>query len=244
MALRPTVYIVDDDPMVAAMIERIAESLDLPTVRFESAEAFLDASGTATAGCIVCDVCLPGMSGLELQKQLAERELQLPLVLITGYGDIPMCVEAMRAGAFHFLAKPFGLREFQEVLTRAIAFDEKRRDQLERRLVISNRLSQLTEDERQTLDLILLGKQNKEIASELDVSLRTVQFRIASINRKMGVATRTALNNLVVTALAKPYDLCDELLESKSRSIRRFDPGTAPGALRQGNSQPGTLARS
>lgn len=188
-----TVYIVDDDPDVASAISSLVTLRKLRPVVSNSAEQFLDCVDQDAVGCVVADVQMSGMSGLELLCGLQSRGVALPVILVTGHGNIAMCVEAMKRGAFHFLEKPYNPGELLNVITNALSVDRKQKQSaLDHRQVYS-RLATLSPVERMIVDQLLDGKVNKEIAAQLDVSVRTVQFRITSLLRKMGVRSRTEL---------------------------------------------------
>ncbi len=197
---RPRVWIVDDDSAITAMIGRMIETLEFEPRTFHRCEDFLSAYEPSTIGCLLTDVSLPGMTGLELLRHLRQEKLLLPTIMITGHGSIPMCVEAMRIGAFDFLQKPFSPAQLKELVQRAVEADRERRTSTQRNQEVQARLASLTEEERETLRLILEGSMNKNIAAALDVSRRTVQYRISSLLEKMGVRSRSQLISLVTAA--------------------------------------------
>lgn len=197
---RPAVWIVDDDEAITAMITRIIESLGFEPLAFNRCEDFLAGFDHQRPGCLLTDVSLPTMSGMELLRVLNEKKTLPPTILITGHGSIPMCVEAMRMGAFDFLPKPFSPAQLKELAQQAIDLDRERRNSQKQVSDVQTRLAALTSEERATLDMILAGNMNKHIAASLDVSRRTVQYRIASLLEKMGVRTRGQLISLVTAA--------------------------------------------
>ena len=198
----PTVWIVDDDEAITALISRISETISLQPRAFVCCGDFLSAYEPTLEGCLVTDINMPGMSGLELLRQLHDQKVFLSTVLITGYASIPLCVEAMKIGAFDFLQKPFSPAQLKAVIPRAI---ERTRQQRAARLEaedIRTRLATLDDEERRTLQMMREGCMNQEIADTLDVSRRTVQYRVASLLNKIGVKTRGELISRVAAASA------------------------------------------
>jgi FixJ family two-component response regulator len=191
----PTVYIVDDNSAVRDAIRWLVEQVKLPTRTFESATEFLAAYHPAIAGCLVLDMRMPGMSGLDLQEKLLEIGATLPIIIVTGHGDIPVTVRAMKAGAFEFLQKPFS---DQVLLDSIAAAMRKHAVLLERRRRDSESgaaLSTLTSREREVLRLLRGGNSSKLIAAALDISTRTVEGHRANIMAKLGVKTLPQLVN-------------------------------------------------
>jgi two-component system, LuxR family, response regulator DctR len=197
---RPVVWIVDDDEAITALVTRIVESLELTPRAFNRSTDFIAAFDPDTYGCLITDVSMPGVTGLELLQHLVEQRQLPPTILITGHGSIPMCVEAMRLGAFDFLQKPFSPSQLKELIGRAIEADRDRRATTQNITDVEARLANLTEEEQATLRLMLEGSMNKHIAAALDVSRRTVQYRIASLLEKMGVRSRGQLISMVTAA--------------------------------------------
>jgi two-component system response regulator FixJ len=180
----PTVYIVDDDRNVRDSLRLLLEASDLNVATFDSATAFLTGPHVANA-CLVTDACMPGMDGLALQAELARREDQVPVIIMTGRGDVPLAVRAMRAGAIDFLEKPFDVEALiasvrQALEQRSIALGRQSAAQAAR-----DQLAHLTERETQVLELLVLGKPNKIIAFELNISPRTVEIHRARVMDKM-----------------------------------------------------------
>jgi FixJ family two-component response regulator len=190
----PIVYIVDDDEAICSSLRLLLKSCGIPATSHGSAEAFLSAYDPEQPGCLVLDVRMPGMSGLELQDELNRRGAIIPVIFVTGHGDVPMAVEAMRHGATDFLQKPFGDQEFTDRIQRALALDQRNRATLGQKDQIRARLAALTRRELQVLRLVTLGKANKVIAGELGVSQRTVEIHRAHLMEKMGA---TSLAHLV-----------------------------------------------
>jgi FixJ family two-component response regulator len=187
IASRTTVYVVDDDPAIRQSLSELITSIGSTPECFRSAEEFLESYDPSRRGCLVVDVRLPGMSGMELQRQLAEDEASIPVVVITGHADVAMCAEAMKRGAVDFLEKPYRGSQLRESIQRAIQIDEANRSRNASRAQLVQKLEQLAPKEMSVLKGLLQGKQNKEIAAALDISLRTVQLRRSRLLRKMGV---------------------------------------------------------
>lgn len=181
----PTVFIVDDDPAVLRSLTALVKVLFPRVEAFASAAEFLAGYDRSRPGCLVLDVAMPGMSGLELHRKLTEEKVDLPVVFITGHGNVQMAVGAMQSGAVNFLEKPFREQDLWDSIRRAIDLDNQIRRRKMRRSNLEERLSKLTAGERDVLDLILSGKYNKEIAAHLNLSVRTVEDRRARIMKKM-----------------------------------------------------------
>jgi FixJ family two-component response regulator len=183
--LRPLVFVVDDDSSVCAALRRLIHSVGLDVETFASAHDFLRAKRSQAPGCIVLDVRLPDLSGLNLQEKLAEANIDLPIIFITGYGDIPMTVRAMKAGALEFLTKPFKDQELLDAIQRGI---DKHRGQLARRAEMSElqgRYESLTPRERQVFPLVTEGRLNKQIAGGLGASEKTIKIHRGQVMLKM-----------------------------------------------------------
>jgi two-component system, LuxR family, response regulator FixJ len=182
---QPTVFVVDDDEAVRGSLKLLLKSIGLPVMAYPSAPEFLAAYRTEQAGCLILDIRMPGMSGLELQQQLNARGAVIPVVFISGHGDIPMAVEAMQHGAFDFLQKPFRDQDLIDRVQKAMERDAASREQLRQLGRIQERLDSLTAREREVLGLMILGKRNKEMAGGLGVSQRTVEIHRARVMEKM-----------------------------------------------------------
>lgn len=183
--MKPIVIVVDDDSGVRNAMRALLKSVGLESTLFASAAEFLAAYQPAQPGCLLLDIRMPGMSGLELQQQLNLRGAVIPVIFMTGHGDIPMAVEAMQNGAFDFLQKPFRDQDLLDRIQRAIARDAERRASLGEHERIRKHLDSLTPREREVLDLMTQGKQNKSIAQDLGVSPRTVEIHRARVLEKM-----------------------------------------------------------
>jgi FixJ family two-component response regulator len=180
-----TVFVVDDDEAVRGALKLLFRSLNIPTTLFASAPEFLARYSSEQPGCLVVDVRMAGMSGLELQKQLNMRGDTIPVIFITGHGDIAMAVEAMRHGAFDFLTKPFREQALIDRVQRALQKDAETRSQLSHVDHIRERLESLTPREREVMTLVSSGMANKAMAGELGVSQRTVEIHRARVMEKM-----------------------------------------------------------
>jgi FixJ family two-component response regulator len=183
---QPTVFIVDDDELVRHSCEALAKHAGLPSEQFSSGQDFLDAYDPARPGCLILDVRMPDMSGLELQQELNRRGAVIPVIFITGVAEVPEAVEAMQHGAFDFLQKPISPEGLLDRLRRALAFDDTTRATLTERRRVQARFDTLTDREREILSLVLEGLSNKEAAARMRLSARTVEIHRASLLRKIG----------------------------------------------------------
>jgi FixJ family two-component response regulator len=183
--MTPKVLVVDDDAGVRNAMRVLLKSVGLDSASYGSAQEFLAAYDSAQPGCLLLDIRMPGMSGLELQQQLNLRGAVIPVIFMTGHGDIPMAVEAMQHGAFDFLQKPFRDQDLIDRIQKAIAKDAELRKSLGEHERIRRRLESLTPREREVLDLMTQGKQNKAVAQALDVSPRTIEIHRARVMQKM-----------------------------------------------------------
>jgi two-component system, LuxR family, response regulator FixJ len=189
----PTVFVVDDDDAVRSSLRLLLKSVGIAAVAYGSAQEFLAAYEAEQPGCIVLDVRMPGMSGLEMQEHLNLRGAMIPVIFITGHGDIPMAVEAMQQGAFDFLQKPFRDQELLDRIQRALARDRDNRTHLHQKDRIRERFETLTPREREVLDLVTRGMPNKVMAAELGVSQRTVEIHRARVMEKMEASSLAQL---------------------------------------------------
>ena len=186
-APEPIVYVVDDDPDVLKAIGRLLESVGLKVVAFPSPQQFLDRYDRNASGCLVLDLAMPGLSGLELQGMLERQASHLPIIFLTGRGDIAASVQAMKRGASDFLTKPVDDALLIATIRDALARDQMLRPARIERERIAKRLATLTERERQVLERIVAGRLNKQIAAELGTTEKTIKFHRANLMRKMGV---------------------------------------------------------
>ena len=180
-----TVYIVDDDPAIRIAMQALLESVNLKHEIFASADEFLRHEEQHRSGCLVLDIRMPGLGGLELQDELIARGSSLPIIFITGHGDVPMAVEAMQKGAVDFIQKPFRDQELLDRINEALLTDQQQREIRQRQDEVVHRLERLTKREREVFDLVVTGKPNKVIAFDLDVSQRTVEIHRARVMEKM-----------------------------------------------------------
>ena len=186
---RPTAYVVDDDESIRTLWRWLMESNGIAVKTFATAAAFIESYRSGDAGCLVLDLKLPGMSGLELQQYLNRKDIEIPIVFATGYGDVPAAVSALKGGAVDFIQKPFSHREVLSIIGKAFQRDAEIREKHARLSIVASRLATLTEREREVLQRVIEGKPNKIIAGELDISMKTVEFHRAKVMEKMGVTS-------------------------------------------------------
>jgi len=194
-----TVFIVDDDYDVRTALELLMASVGLKTEAFESARHYLEQFDPSQAGCLVLDVRMPGMSGLELQSVLSKKPLYPPIVMVTGHGDVPMAVRAVQAGALNFIEKPFSDQLLLDSVHRALEKDAQQRGEASRLDEINLRLQCLTPRERQVMEHVVAGLRNKVIAIELKVSLSTVEAHRARVMEKMEVKSLSELMRVMLS---------------------------------------------
>ena len=197
-AKRPLVMVVDDDSGVRNAMRILLKSVGMESALYSSAQEFLAAWQPHQPGCLVLDIRMPGMSGLELQQQLNLRGAVLPVIFMTGHGDIPMAVEAMQHGAFDFLQKPFRDQELLDRVQRALTRDTENRARLRHTDRIRERLATLSPREREVLDLVTQGKANKMVAGDLGVSQRTVEIHRAHVMQKMEAGSLAELVRMMM----------------------------------------------
>jgi RNA polymerase sigma factor (sigma-70 family) len=190
------VHVIDDNASVRRALKRLLSSVGIDAVTFSSAQSFLDAGLTDAPSCVVLDVRMPGMSGLELQDRLIATGHEIPIVFITGHGDIAMAVKAMKKGAVDFLPKPFNDQDLIDAIHRALAQNERlRADQAERDEILE-RLERLTPREREVMELVITGLLNKQVASELGTTEKTIKVHRARVMEKMEVESLAELVRL------------------------------------------------
>ncbi|MGF1613674.1 MAG: response regulator transcription factor [Gammaproteobacteria bacterium] len=195
---RTQIYLVDDDADVRAAVSLLLRSADFPVSAFADAHALLSMVGPETPGCLILDVRLPDMDGLSLQCQLKRRGITMPVIFITGHGDIPMAVRAVSEGALDFLEKPFRDEVLLEGVRQALEVDAARREGTAEQAQMEARLASLTPREREVLEALLEGKPNKLIARDLDVSVRTVEIHRSNLMQKMGAKSASHLARLAL----------------------------------------------
>lgn len=195
--ITPLAHLVDDDEAIRDALSWLLKSRGLPCATYESAEIFLAAWSSNMAGCIVLDMRMSGMSGLDCFDELSARESTLPIIFLTGHGDAPLAVTTLKKGAFDFFEKPFNDNELVTRIEEAMALDANQRIANATVDSVKARVSTLTTRERQIMELVLAGKFNKVIADQLNISMRTVEVHRANIFDKMQVKTAVELANLL-----------------------------------------------
>jgi len=197
--LRQTIYVVDDDEAMRDSMTWLLEGEGYIVACFDSAESYLKARHDEMRGCLVLDVRMPEMSGLELHEKLDSLGSQLPVIFVTGHGDVPMAVSALQRGACDFIEKPFHNEDLLSRIRRALELDSQLSARRQRDGAISHRLEQLTQREREVMTLVVAGKLNKQVADELNISMKTVEAHRARVMEKMGVRTLAELVKAVMT---------------------------------------------
>jgi len=198
MSKPSTVFIVDDDQEVRNALQLLMESVGLPSEAFSSAQVFLGQFDINRSGCIIVDVRMPGMSGLDLQAHLTAEKLHPPIIIITGHGDVPMAVRAVQAGAIDFIEKPFNNQAMLDSVHRAIEKDAQQRGEVSRLLDIEAHFNELTPREKEVFQLVVEGKRNKVIAIDMGVSQSTVEAHRAKVMEKMTAATLSDLMRMAL----------------------------------------------
>ena len=196
--VRPVVFVVDDEEPVGDSIAMLLRTVGLTARVYNNPRAFLDDYRPEQPGCLLLDVRMPQLGGLELQQELIRRNVTLPIIFISGHGDVPMAVEAMRAGALDFLQKPFNDDELIRRVQKALEQDAQERELMGRREEIERRWAELTAREREVARCIADGKANKVVAAELGISVRTAELHRARILQKMGVRSLAQLVRVLV----------------------------------------------
>jgi FixJ family two-component response regulator len=200
MSAEPIVFLIDDDDGVRRSLDALLRSNGLKTAAFASARDFLAQFDPDAAGCLVTDVRLPGMSGIELLQKLRMQNCHMPVIVITGHGDVPLAVEAMKGGAVDFIEKPFRDHVLLTAVRRALKLADEDHEQRIATREIWTRLMTLTPREHQVLDMVVAGKANKVIAIDLDLSIKTVEFHRAHVMEKMRVDSLAELVQMVLLA--------------------------------------------
>ncbi len=203
----PAIVVIDDDASMRKALDNLLKSVGFEVELFASPQDFLQSERSDRPGCIVLDVRFPGRSGLDMQRELTQANAQLPIIFITGYGDIPMSVRAMKAGAVEFLTKPFRDQDLLDAVGTALERDRTRRAGELRLSELRTRYDTLTARERQVMSLVVAGRLNKQIAGELGVSEMTVKMHRRQVMRKMqaaGVAQLVRLADQLGIAVAQP----------------------------------------
>jgi two-component system, LuxR family, response regulator FixJ len=199
-----TIYVVDDDDGMRRALDALLSTVGYKTAIFSRPTEFLAKFKPDSAGCLVLDIRMPDMSGLEVQQQLNRMGSMLPVIFITGHGDVPMAVQAMKEGAFEFIQKPFRDQDLLDRINHALKLDAENRSTVARRADIQHRLESLTPRERQVMDLVVDGAANKVIAIDLGLSERTVEIHRAKVMEKMGARSVAHLVKLHLTMTDTP----------------------------------------
>lgn len=198
MSPEPLVYVVDDDEAVRRFLGELIASIGLRVEAYSSAQAFLDGYRPEFAGCLLLDIRMPGMSGIELQRELAKRASVLPIIVITGHGDVELAVEVMKAGAVDFIQKPFNNELLLDKVQKAATESVRLADAHRRSREVVQRIGLLTPRERQVLDLVIGGETNKGIARRLGIAERTVEIHRANVMDKMQAKSLADLVRMTV----------------------------------------------
>ncbi|RPI47702.1 MAG: DNA-binding response regulator [Betaproteobacteria bacterium] len=201
-----TICVVDDDEGFRDSLVWLLQAAGHRVASFASGEGFLSHWRPETPGCLLVDIRMPGMTGLELQVELERRGYGAPVIFITGHGDVPMAVSALRNGAFHFLEKPFNDESMLAIVEQALAVDRQRRRSQAHRAEVVARVEKLTPREREVMNCVIAGKLNKVTADELGVSIKTVEAHRSQLMRKLEVDSTAALIRLLLEPSAEPVD--------------------------------------
>lgn len=197
---QPTVYVVDDDQMVRESLEWLLQSVKLPVKLYEQGNAFLDDYQPGTPGCVVLDVRMPGINGMDLHRMLRERDPDIPVIIVTGHADVPMAIRAMKEGTFDFVEKPYNDQYMLERVQAAIALHQDLWREREEAGELSQRFADLTPREDQVMRAVLRGHANKRIAADLGISIKTVELHRTHLMGKLEVRTATELVRLAIRA--------------------------------------------
>lgn len=200
----PTTHIVDDDPAVRDALQWLLKSRSVQSHTWESSEDFLSHARPELCGCLLLDVRMPGMSGIELFDRLRTLNCRLPVIFLTGHGDVPMAVQALKDGAFDFIEKPYDDNALVDKVLAALEHDVKRCSRENSVLLVQQKLAQLTQREQEVMQLILAGKLNKVIADELGIAMRTVEVHRSHIFEKMQVRSAVELSQVLGLLGNKP----------------------------------------
>ncbi len=196
---KPTVFIVDDDEQVRKALSLLMESVGLNTESYASAQEYLDRFDVDKPGCLILDVRMPGISGLDLQARLAAERIHPAIIIITGHGDVPMAVRAVTAGAVDFIEKPFNNQSMLDTVHKAIERDAIQRGESSRIQDIEARYNDLTPREKEVLQFVIEGKRNKNIAAEMNISQSTVEAHRSRVMEKMAAETLSDLMRMALT---------------------------------------------
>ncbi|MES9904465.1 MAG: response regulator [Sedimenticola sp.] len=195
-----TVFVVDDDQAMRSSLKWLIETVGMKVEVFDSADEFIRSYYPGRAGCLLLDVRMPGMSGLELQEYFVEQQIQIPIIIITGHGDVPMAVRAMKVGAVDFIEKPFNDELLLDSIRNALTIDVERRSQQAERAEIATRLAHLTPREHEVMEMVTSGRANKDIATTLGVSAKTVEAHRSRVMEKMEAESLADLVKMAIAA--------------------------------------------
>lgn len=212
--MKPTVFVVDDEPAVQQSLQWLLESVGLPVQTFGSASEFLGYWRPEMPGCLLLDLRMPGISGVELMEQLRQQGSIMPIIVVTAHGDVPVAVHAMKAGAMEFIEKPYSDQLLLDRVQTAMEIDAQRRRELASRTAMSNRVALLTPRERQVMEMVVIGQSNRQIAAELSLSEKTVEVHRAHVMEKMRADSLAQLVRMVLVAQGKAEPT---LVESETR---------------------------
>lgn len=193
------VYIVDDDVAMRESLEFLVSSVGMNVLTFASASDFLEQVSDNASGCVVLDVRMPGMSGLDLQEHLTQNRFAMPVIIVTGHADVPMAVRALKSGAYDFIEKPFNDQVLLECIQRALEEESQAKVRLDRQREIDGRIDTLTPRERQVMEMVVSGMANKQVAAELGLSEKTIEVHRKHVMEKMGAGN---VADLIRMALA------------------------------------------
>ena len=199
----PTVYVIDDDASTRELLAWLMKRNAIACETFADPRAFLKIYRPGGAACLILDLHMPGMTGLDLQRMLNEQGVHLPVIFLSGRADVPKAVEAVKSGAVDFVEKPFDYKRIVELVRECLARDGESRADRERRRGISERMAQLTQREREVMDRVVAGQMNREIAESLDISIKTVEAHRARIMEKLDVGSVAELVQCVLESRAK-----------------------------------------
>jgi RNA polymerase sigma factor (sigma-70 family) len=197
MTVASVVFVVDDDPSVRSSLKFLLSTVGLQVESFESADAFLHKKPSDAPSCLVLDVRLPGLSGLDFQRELAARNIRIPIIFLTGHGDIPMSVRAMKAGAVEFLTKPFRDQDLLDAVGIALERDRARREQEKEVMILRRRFESLTSREQEVISMVVSGMLNKQIADQLGTAESTVKVQRSRAMEKMHAQTLVDLVRMI-----------------------------------------------
>ena len=208
MSKQPNVFVVDDDQAMRNSLKWLIESVGMNVETYSTADEFIQNYYPGRAGCLLLDVRMPGMSGLELQEHFIKHQINIPIIIITGHGDVPMAVRAMKSGAVDFIEKPFNDELLLESIRNALSMDIEQRAAQAERAEIATRLANLTPREHEVMEMVTAGKSNKEIAQTLGVSAKTVEAHRSRVMEKMQA---DSLADLVKIAVAANIEVDDDV---------------------------------